>query len=51
MRLKGWQRYYWLDIRKLATNLLRAGQQLVTVRCFTSRVRAALLRGAFRGRP
>ena len=41
MRQKGWQRYYWLDIRKLAINLLRPGQQLVAVRYFTSRVGAS----------
>jgi uncharacterized LabA/DUF88 family protein len=38
MREKGWQRYYWLDIRKQAINLLRPRQQLVAVRYFTSRV-------------
>jgi hypothetical protein len=38
MREKGWRRFYRLDIRKLAIRLLRPGQQLVAVRCFTSRV-------------
>ena len=38
MREKGWRRYYWLDVRKLAVNLLRRGQRLVAVRYFTSRV-------------
>lgn len=38
MREKGWRRYYWLDVRKLAEDLLRPGQQLVAVRYFTSRV-------------
>jgi len=38
MRERGWRRYYWLDVRKLAENLLRPGQQLAVVRYFTSRV-------------
>ena len=38
MRQKGWKRFYWLDIHKLATELLRPGQQLMAVRYFTSRV-------------
>jgi NYN domain-containing protein len=38
MREKGWQRYYWLDVRRLVLNLLAPGQQLMAVRYFTSRV-------------
>lgn len=38
MREKGWQRYYWLDVRQLTLNLLVPGQQLIAVRYFTSRV-------------
>ena len=38
LRSKGWRRYYWLDLRRLAENLLRPGQSLVAVRYFTTRV-------------
>ena len=38
LRDKGWRRYYWLDARKLAENLLRPGQTLTAVRYFTARV-------------
>ena len=38
LRSKGWRRYYWLDLRRLAENLLRAGQVLVAVRYFTARI-------------
>ena len=38
LRSKGWRRYYWLDIRALAVNLLRPGQTLAAVRYFTSRI-------------
>ena len=33
------RRYYWLDIQKLAENLLLPNQRLVAVRYFTSRIR------------
>ena len=38
LKSKGWRRYYWLDLRRLAENLLQFGQQLMTVRYFTARV-------------
>ena len=38
IRSKGWRRYYWLDLRRLAENLLRSGQELVMVRYFTTRI-------------
>ena len=38
LRSKGWRRYFWLDLRLLAQNLLRPNQQLAFVRYFTSRV-------------
>lgn len=38
MKEKGWRRFYWLDVRKLALNLLKSDQRLVAVRYFTSRV-------------
>ena len=38
LRARGWRRYYWLDLRRLAENLLRPGQQLEAVRYFTTRV-------------
>ena len=36
MRSKGWRRYYWLDLQKLAENLLRPYQSLETIRYFTA---------------
>lgn len=36
MRARGWRRYYWLDLEKLATNLLRRHQRLVATRYFTA---------------
>ena len=36
---RGWRRYYWLDLRRLALRLLRPGQRLVMVRYFTARFR------------
>lgn len=38
MRDSKWKRYYWLDIRALATRLLLPGQSLVGVKYFTARV-------------
>ena len=38
LREKGWRRYYWLDLVRLAENLLRPGQQLMAVRYFTALV-------------
>ena len=38
MRSKGWRRYYWLDLNRLAERLLRSGQELARVRYFTARV-------------
>lgn len=38
LRAKGWRRYYWLDLVRLAENLLRPGQQLAAVRYFTAGV-------------
>lgn len=38
LRTRGWKRYYWLDLRRLAERLLRPGQTLVAVRYFTARV-------------
>ena len=40
LKSKGWRRYYWLDLRRLAENLLNPGQELVAVRYFTSGVLA-----------
>lgn len=37
LRAKGWRRYYWLDLRRLAERLLQPGQTLVAVRYFTAR--------------
>ena len=38
LRSRGWRRYYWLNLLRLAENLLRHGQSLVIVRYFTARV-------------
>ena len=38
LKSKGWRRYYWLDLRRLAENLLRPGQRLMAVRYFTARL-------------
>ena len=35
----GLRRYYWLDIQKLAENLLKPNQRLVAVRYFTTRLK------------
>lgn len=40
LRDKGWRRYYWLDVRRLAQRLLLPDQTLVAVRYFTARVSA-----------
>ncbi len=37
LRSRGWRRYYWLDLRRLAERLLRSGQRLALVRYFTAR--------------
>jgi hypothetical protein len=38
LKSKGWRRYYWLDLCRLAESLLRGKQQLIGVKYFTSRV-------------
>ena len=38
LKAKRWGRYYWLDLVRLAENLLRPGQQLAAVRYFTALV-------------
>ena len=37
LKSRGWRRYYWLDLRRLAERLLRPGQRLEMVRYFTAR--------------
>ena len=39
LRHKGWRKYYWLDLVKLSSELLKAGQVLQAVHYFTSRIR------------
>ncbi len=41
LKAKGWKRYYWLDLQKLATNLLKPGQRLEMTKYFTARITAA----------
>ena len=38
LRSKGWRRYYWLDVHRLAEKLLRPGQRLAAVKYFTARL-------------
>ncbi len=38
LRARGWRRYYWLDLHRLAESLLRPGQRVDAVRYFTSRL-------------
>jgi uncharacterized LabA/DUF88 family protein len=38
LRTKGWRRYYWLNLQRLAENLLKPGQRLVSTKYFTARV-------------
>jgi uncharacterized LabA/DUF88 family protein len=38
LRSKRWQRYYWLNVKLLIRNLLKAGQQLARTKYFTSLV-------------
>ena len=38
LRERQWRRYYWLDIHRLAENLLRSHQKLIAVRYFTTRI-------------
>jgi uncharacterized LabA/DUF88 family protein len=38
LRSAGWKRYYWLNLQALSQNLLKAGQDLVFTKYFTSRV-------------
>ena len=38
LKTKRWKRYYWLNMQKLAANLLREKQELVATKYFTSRI-------------
>ena len=38
LRSKGWRKYYWLDLARLAQVLIRPEQQLEVVHYFTSRI-------------
>jgi uncharacterized LabA/DUF88 family protein len=38
----GWRRYYWLNMKSLAENLLKPGQQLTSTKYFTSRVSSCI---------
>lgn len=38
LKEKMWQKYYWLDVRKLSLNLLKPNQVLTSVKYFTSRI-------------
>jgi len=34
----GWKRYYWVDVKKLVTRLLKENQQLIVTKYFTARI-------------
>lgn len=36
LRSKGWKKYYWLNIQKLATPFLRSQQTLIATKYFTT---------------
>jgi uncharacterized LabA/DUF88 family protein len=38
LRSKGWKRYYWLNLQKLAINLLKDDQSLIITKYFSSRI-------------
>ena len=38
LKTKGWKRYYWLNIKELAKNILLSNQTLIAVKYFTSRI-------------
>ncbi len=40
LRSRGWRRYYWLDLCRLAERLLRSDQSLALIRYFTARFRS-----------
>ena len=40
LKTKGYRRYYWLDVERMAENLLRPGQQLLAVKYFTADIKA-----------
>ncbi len=40
LREKNWRCYYWLDVHKLANNLLKPNQRLIAIRYFTARIKA-----------
>jgi uncharacterized LabA/DUF88 family protein len=40
LKTKNWQRYYWLDVKRLAQKLLKPDQTLVATKYFTARVSA-----------
>ena len=42
LRDQGWRRYYWLNIKRLSEQLLKPGQQLISVKYFTSLVSPTL---------
>jgi len=41
LKSKGWKRYYWLNIQRLAENLRKPDQQLVMTKYFTARITSA----------
>ena len=38
LKTKKWKNYYWLNIYKLAENIIKSDQELITVKYFTSRI-------------
>jgi uncharacterized LabA/DUF88 family protein len=40
LKSKQWHRYYWLDLHRMAQNILRHDQRLVAIKYFTARISA-----------
>ena len=38
LKEKGWKRYYWLNLQKLAESLLKPDQELIEIKYFTARI-------------
>ena len=38
LKTKGWKKYYWLNIQRLAQNIMRSAQELVSTKYFTALV-------------
>jgi hypothetical protein len=39
LRAKGWKKYYWLNLKKLAQSLLSSNQVLIHTKYFTAKIK------------